>query len=270
MKRIKKKNSSINHKESKEQQYIRLNKFLSNAGVSSRREADRLIEAGLVKVNGKVVSELGAKIVSTDKITLKGKQIISGRPVYILLNKPKDFITTTKDEKGRRTVMELISRATTEKVYPVGRLDRNSTGLLLFTNDGELANSLTHPSSKVEKIYAVDLDKPLTHADMEKAIEGVDLEDGFFQVDEIAYTDEKDRRKTGVRIHSGRNRIIRRLFEHLGYRVEKLDRVVFAMLTKDNLPRGKWRFLTEKEVNWLKRKFGNKKDVEKPRFSNKR
>src|SRR5690242_4533993 len=177
MKHLNKKNSSTN-RETNSQQAVRLNKFLSNAGISSRREADKLIQAGLVKVNGKVVSELGAKINPRDKITLKGKPVVSARPVYILLNKPKGYITTTKDERGRQTVMELIRNATKEKVYPVGRLDRNSTGLLLFTNDGELANNLIHPSSNIEKVYAVELDKPLTRQDMEKAVDGVELEDG--------------------------------------------------------------------------------------------
>lgn len=230
---------------------IRLNKYIANAGVCSRREADQLIQDGEIKVNGKVVAELGYKVKKTDKVTYKGKKLNPEKPVYVLLNKPKDFITTTEDPQERRTVMHLVAKACDERIYPVGRLDRNTTGLLLLTNDGELAKKLSHPSHGVQKLYQVDIDKPITNQDLLNIQEGIMLEDGLAQVDEIALVDET-RKSLGVQIHIGRNRIVRRIFEHLGYKVVKLDRVMYAGLTKKDLPRGKWRFLTDKEVIKLK------------------
>ena len=232
---------------------IRLNKYISNAGICSRREADNLIKAGAVTVNGKVVSEMGYKVKPGDVVNYGGGVIKSERKVYILLNKPKDYITTMDDERGRSTVMELIKDATRERVYPVGRLDRNTTGLLLFTNDGELTDKLTHPKHEVKKIYQVTLDKNLKGEDFQQIVDGMELEDGPVKVDDIQFVgDGKSRREVGIEIHSGRNRIVRRIFEQLGYEVIKLDRVFFAGLTKKDLPRGRWRLLSEKEVGWLK------------------
>jgi 23S rRNA pseudouridine2605 synthase len=232
---------------------IRLNKFLSNAGICSRREADELILAGAVMVNGKVVTELGVKILPTDKVQYGEESIQREKHVYVLLNKPKGYITTTDDPFDRNTVMSLVADACRERIYPVGRLDRNTSGLLLFTNDGELAKKLTHPSYKVRKVYSAELDKPLTKTDLLTIADGVELEDGFVQVDEIAYiTGARSKKEVGVELHSGRNRIVRRIFEAIGYEVVKLDRVVFAGLTKKDLPRGRWRLLTEQEVNFLK------------------
>lgn len=230
---------------------VRLNKYIANAGVCSRRDADTLIAAGAITVNGQVVTEMGFKVLPTDEVRFGDKVLQREKPVYILLNKPKDYITTMEDEFNRNHVMQLIKGACKERVYPVGRLDRMTTGLLLFTNDGEMAKKLTHPRSGVRKIYHVTLDKSLKSSDMEKIANGLELEDGDIQVDEIAYVGEK-KNEVGVTIHSGRNRIVRRLFESLEYRVEKLDRVIFAGLTKKDLPRGSWRFLTEAEVNILK------------------
>lgn len=230
---------------------IRLNKYIANAGICSRREADDLIKSGCVTVNGKVVSELGYTVKATDEINYSGERIKSEKHVYLLLNKPKDYITTNADERGRKTVMELIDGACKERIYPVGRLDRNTTGLLLFTNDGDLTKKLTHPKHEVEKLYHVELDKNFKQEDFVKLKEGIELEDGFIKPDEVAYTGET-KREVGVKIHSGRNRIVRRSFEHLGYDVLRLDRVMFASLTKKNLPRAKWRFLTDKEVSFLK------------------
>jgi 23S rRNA pseudouridine2605 synthase len=232
---------------------IRLNKFVSNSGVCSRREADKLIQAGAVKVNGKVVTELGTKVSPTDKIQYGDQMIRMEKPVYILLNKPKGYITTVDDPEKRDTVMELIRGACKERVYPVGRLDRNTLGLLLFTNDGVIAKKLTHPRYGVRKIYHVFLDQALNRADLQKIRDGIELDDGFIRVDNIEYVGEgADKKQVGVEIHSGKNRIVRRIFEKLEYKVTKLDRVVFAGLTKKNLPRGKWRFLEEKEINMLK------------------
>ena len=230
---------------------IRLNKYIANAGICSRREADDLIKSGCVTVNGKVISELGYTVKATDEINYSGERIKSEKHVYLLLNKPKDYITTNADERGRKTVMELIDGACKERIYPVGRLDRNTTGLLLFTNDGDLTKKLTHPKHEVEKLYHVELDKNFKQDDFVKLKEGVELEDGFIKPDEVAYTGET-KREVGVKIHSGRNRIVRRTFEFLGYDVLRLDRVMFAGLTKKNLPRAKWRFLTDKEVSFLK------------------
>lgn len=229
---------------------IRLNKYLSNAGVASRREADNLILSGAVKVNGVVVDKLGSKVSPTDKITYGDSAVRTERKVYLLLNKPKDYITTVDDPKERKTVMELIAGACRERVYPVGRLDRNTTGLLLFTNDGELTTKLTHPKFGVKKVYHVSLNKGLKPEDFKAIIEGVELEDGIAMADDLAFVGE-GKKEVGIEIHSGRNRIVRRLFEHLGYDVLKLDRVVFAGLTKKDLPRGKHRFLTAKEVSFL-------------------
>jgi 23S rRNA pseudouridine2605 synthase len=230
-----------------------LNKFISHAGISGRREAAEIVKKGIVKVNGKIITEPGHKISPTDEVVVNGKKIFPSKSlVYILLNKPKDFITTTEDPQGRKTVLDLIRRATTERVYPVGRLDRNTSGVLLFTNDGELSQKLTHPSNEIKKIYSVTLDKPLDKKDFDQIVKGIVLEDGPASVDKLAYADTKDRTLLGVEIHSGRNRIVRRIFEHLGYDVKNLDRVMFAGLTKKNIERGKWRFLNEKEVRELK------------------
>ncbi len=232
----------------------RLNKYISNCGICSRREADQLISTGKIKVNGVVITELGYKIERDAQVTYNDKLIKPQNYVYILLNKPSGYITTTDDPENRKTVMDLISKATNERVYPVGRLDRNTSGLLLLTNDGDMTNSLTHPSKKISKIYAVSLDKPLAKNDFQKIIDGIELEDGIVEVDEVAYTDANDKSQVGIQIHSGKNRVIRRLFQHIGYEVIKLDRVVFGLLTKKDLPRGKWRHLTTLEVNKLKGK----------------
>lgn len=229
---------------------IRLNKYLSNAGIASRRDADDLIISGAVKVNGIVVDKLGAKISPTDKVTYGDSSVKTERKVYLLLNKPKDYITTVEDPRERKTVMELVKGACRERIYPVGRLDRNTTGLLLFTNDGDMTKKLTHPKFGVKKIYHVSLNKGLKPDDFSAIVEGVELEDGIVKVDDLAFVGE-GKKEVGIEIHSGRNRIVRRLFEHLGYDVLKLDRVVFAGLTKKDLPRGKHRFLTGKEISFL-------------------
>ena len=230
---------------------IRLNKYLSNAGIASRREADNLILSGVVKVNDVVITQLGYKINIGDKVTYGDQNVKGEKKVYLLLNKPKDYITTLDDPQARKTVMELIKGACRERVYPVGRLDRNTTGLLLFTNDGELTTKLTHPKFGVKKVYHVSLNKGLKTEDFSKIMEGLELEDGMVKADELAYIGE-GKKEIGIEIHSGRNRIVRRLFEHLGYDVIKLDRVTFAGLTKKDLPRGKYRFLTAKEISFLK------------------
>jgi len=231
---------------------VRLNKYIAAAGICSRREADELISAGLVSVNGKTVTQLGSKVGPGDEVKYNGERIRSERKVYLLLNKPKDFVTTTDDPKERKTVMMLIRDACSERIYPVGRLDRNTTGVLLFTNDGELAKKMTHPSSNKKKIYHVFLDRNISGGDLRKLADGVTLEDGFIQPDAISYASSVNKKEVGLEIHSGKNRIVRRMFESVGYRVVKLDRVYFGGLTKKNLPRGKWRFLTEKEVSMLK------------------
>ncbi len=232
---------------------IRLNKYISNAGICSRREADLLIAAGSVTVNGKVVTEMGFKVSPDDVVAYGGETLRSETKRYFLLNKPKGFITTVDDPQERQTVMMLVDGACNERIYPVGRLDRNTTGLLLFTNDGEMAKKLTHPSTGVYKIYHVELNKPVTRDDMQKMLDGITLEDGEIHVDDVQYvTAANDKRVVGVELHSGKNRIVRRIFEHLGYEVHKLDRVVFAGLTKKDLPRGRYRELTEKEVSFLK------------------
>jgi 23S rRNA pseudouridine2605 synthase len=232
---------------------IPLNKFLSHSGVSSRRDAAELIRLGKVTVNGIPVTEPGTKVSPNDLVKLNGKKItISRNFVYILLNKPKDYITTTDDPQGRRTVLDLIKHATSERVYPVGRLDRNTSGVLLLTNDGELAQKLSHPKHEVKKIYHVVLDKSLSKGDFETILAGIQLEDGLATVDALAYEDAKDKTQIGIEIHNGRNRIVRRIFENLGYDVKALDRVMYAGLTKKNVQRGKWRFLVEKEIRILK------------------
>ena len=230
---------------------IRLNRFIANAGICSRREADKLIAEGRVSVNGKIVTELGTKVTASDQVLFDGKTLRSERQIYLLLNKPKDFITTMDDPEGRRIVTELIKNACPERIYPVGRLDRMTTGLLLFTNDGDLAKKLTHPKHKVPKIYQVDIDKPITIRDLDAIAAGVKLEDGIAIVDEISMV-KGDKKKIGIKLHIGKNRIVRRIFEHLGYKVIRLDRVVYAGLTKKDLPRGKWRFLDKKEIIRLK------------------
>lgn len=243
---------SVNHPEGS----MRLNKYIAHAGICSRREADELIATGAVKVNGKVVTEMGYQVLPGDEVSYGGEKLRSEKHRYFLLNKPKGFITTTDDPQERRTVMMLMDGCCSERIYPVGRLDRATTGLLLFTNDGELAKKLTHPSTQVYKIYQVELNKTVTKEDMNRLLDGIELEDGSMHVDDIQYVKGAggavDKRIVGVELHSGRNRIVRRLFEALGYEVHKLDRVVFAGLTKKDLPRGRWRELTEKEVGFLK------------------
>jgi 23S rRNA pseudouridine2605 synthase len=230
-----------------------LNKFLSHSGVSSRREAAEIIKEGQVKVNGQVVIEPGFKVSEADDVRLNGKKLKpTGELVYLLLNKPKDYITTSSDPEGRKTVLDLVRKATTERIFPIGRLDRNTTGVLLLTNDGELAQKLSHPSYEIKKIYEVRLDKELTKKDFETIQGGVTLEDGNIKPDALAYADSKDKSVIGIEIHSGKNRIVRRIFEHLGYSVQNLDRVMYAGLTKKNVDRGRWRFLSEKEVRVLK------------------
>ncbi len=231
---------------------IRLNKFISNTGLCSRREADEFIQNAMITVNGEVVSQVGTKVDPNSEVCFRGKKLEAEHKVYILLNKPKDYITTVEDPNAKRTVMELIEGACTERVYPVGRLDRNSTGLLLLTNDGEMTKKLTHPSLMKKKIYHVGLDKALTREDMEKMIAGVDLDGELVKADAVEYTEDSDGTEVGVEIHTGQNRVVRNMFDALGYKVSRLDRVYFAGLTKKNLPRGKWRFLNQVEINMLK------------------
>ena len=231
---------------------LRLNKFLANAGICSRREADEFIQAGVVTVNGEVVTELGTKIKRTDEIKFHDQPVNLEKKVYVLLNKPKDCVTTSDDPQQRKTVMDLVKNVCPERIYPVGRLDRNTTGVLLLTNDGDLASKLTHPKFLKKKVYHVFLDKNVTAHDMQQIAEGIELEDGEIHADAIEYASDTDKSQVGIEIHSGKNRIVRRIFEHLGYRVVKLDRVQFAGLTKKNLRRGDWRFLTEKEVEMLR------------------
>ena len=231
---------------------IRLNKYIANSGICSRREADVFIKAGSATVNGKLVTEMGYKVAATDEVRFDGTLINPEQKRYILLNKPKNFITTMEDDRGRRTVMDLVANASKERIYPVGRLDRNTTGLLLFTNDGELAKKLTHPKHNIQKIYHAHLDKKLAIDDLHKIAAGFILDERRVVVDEISYIQDQPKSEVGVKIHSGRNRIVRRIFEHFNYKVLKLDRVIFAGLTKKNLSRGHWRVLTEMEVNALK------------------
>lgn len=231
---------------------IRLNKYMANAGICSRREADKYIEEGLITVNGQVVTELGTKVLRTDEVKFRDQVVSLEDKIYVLLNKPKDYVTTSDDPQNRKTVMDLVKNACPERIYPIGRLDRNTTGVLLLTNDGDMASKLMHPKFLKKKIYHVFLNKPVTAADMKQIIDGIELEDGLMKADAVEYASEVDKKQVGIEIHSGKNRIVRRIFEHLGYKVVKLDRVYFAGLTKKNLRRGEWRFLTEEEVRMLR------------------
>ena len=231
---------------------LRLNKYLANAGVCSRREADEFIQAGVVTVNGEVVTELGTKVLRSDEVKFHDQPVTMEKKVYVLLNKPKDYVTTSDDPQQRKTVMDLVKNACPERIYPVGRLDRNTTGVLLLTNDGDLASKLTHPKYLKKKIYHVFLDKNVTAHDLQQIAEGIQLEDGEIKADDVQYASPTDKKQVGIEIHSGKNRIVRRIFESLGYRVQKLDRVQFAGLTKKNLKRGDWRYLTEEEVDRLR------------------
>lgn len=239
--------------EPKDDGLIRLNRYIANAGVCSRRKADELIGAGVVSVNGQVVTELGTRVdPSTDEIRYNGERLKREKMVYVLLNKPKDYITTTDDPQERRTVMHLVEKASSERIYPVGRLDRNTTGLILLTNDGNLAEKLSHPKHNISKIYQVELDKGLIQGDFNKLEFGLQLEDGFVKPDDISYVQGASKKEVGIKIHNGKNRIVRRMFEFLGYNVVKLDRVVYGSLTKKDLPRGRWRYLEEREIIQLK------------------
>jgi 23S rRNA pseudouridine2605 synthase len=231
---------------------IRLNRFIANSGMCSRREADTYIATGCVTVNGEIVSEMGYKVMTGDSVSFNGKLLSIEKKVYVLLNKPKGFVTTVEDPHADKTVMDLVQHACYERIYPVGRLDKNTTGLLLFTNDGDLTKRLTHPKYNRKKIYHVHLDQKVTKSHLDEIVNGVTLEDGFVAADSVSYADEEDKKQVGIEIHSGKNKIVRRIFEHLGYKVVRLDRVYFCGLTKKNLPRGKWRFLTQDEVNMLK------------------
>ena len=235
-----------------EKDTIRLNKYIANSGICSRREADELITQGLVEVNGKVVTEMGYQVQKTDRVVFDGQSITPEKPVYVLLNKPKGYISTTKDEKARKTVMDLVANASPYRLFPVGRLDRQTTGLILLTNDGHLTKKLTHPSFGVKKIYHVTLDRKLSVEDLRTIAEGVRLEEGVAEVDSISYIEGKPKNEIGIEIHIGWNRVVRRIFKKMGYEVEALDRVIFAGLTKKNIKRGHWRILTEMEVNNLK------------------
>ncbi len=247
------KNAPVKKSREEDDGSMRLNKYIANAGICSRREADDLISSGVVQVNGKTITEMGYRVKQTDIIKYGGQTLKKERLVYLILNKPKDYITTADDPQKRRTVLELIAGACKERIYPVGRLDRATTGLLMFTNDGDLTKKLTHPKYGVRKIYHVELDKPLKRADMDKITEGLELEDGPIKVDEISYVANGiDKTQVGVEIHSGKNRIVRRIFEHMGYNVRKLDRVMFGSLTKKDLSRGRWRILSDTEVGMLK------------------
>lgn len=231
---------------------IRLNRYIAGTGLCSRREADNLIKAGEIRVNGIKVTELGTRVLPGDKVTCRHKILSAEKKVYILLNKPRDTVTTVRDPQGRRTVLDLVRGCCEERIYPVGRLDRTTTGVLLLTNDGELADALMHPSNEKKKIYHIHLNRSLPVTDLEKIARGIELDDGFIRPDEIAHADPSDHRQVGMEIHSGRNRIVRRIFEHLGYKVTRLDRVYFAGLTKKGLARGRWRHLTPREVSLLK------------------
>ncbi len=243
---------SAGKKETANDDLVRLNKYIAASGICSRREADELITAGVISVNGVTTTVLGTKVKHTDEVRYNGERLRNENKVYVVLNKPKDYVTTTDDPKERKTVMMLVQDACNERIYPVGRLDRNTTGVLLFTNDGELAKKLTHPSYNKKKIYHVFLDKVFSSGDMKKLGEGVELEDGLAQPDAISYASSENKKEIGLEIHSGKNRVVRRMFESLGYKVNKLDRVYFAGLTKKDVPRGKWRILNEKEITRLK------------------
>ncbi len=245
-----KKENTSNKKESQKEE-IRLNKFIANAGVCSRREADKLIADGLITVNGKLVTTVGTMVKKTDKVVYEGKELIAEKLVYVLLNKPKNCMTTLSDPHAKLTVVDLVKNACTERIYPVGRLDKMTTGVLLLTNDGDLAKKLTHPKHEHRKIYHAFLDKPISQEDLDKIDTGFELEDGFIKSDKISLV-EGNSKEVGIEIHSGKNRIVRRIFKHLGYEVVRLDRVYFSGLTKKDVPRGKWRYLTAKEVTFLK------------------
>jgi 23S rRNA pseudouridine2605 synthase len=232
---------------------IRLNKFIANSGLCSRRDADEHIKNGMITVNGKTVADLGIKVSPDDDVRYRNKRLSAEKKVYILMNKPKDYVTTVEDPHAEKTVLDLLGNDLKERVYPVGRLDRATTGVLLLTNDGDLTGKLTHPKYKRRKIYHVFLDRPVAKNDLFKLTEGVDLEDEKIVADAVSYADAEDRSQIGIELHSGQNRVVRRMFEKLGYKVKKLDRVYFAGLTKKNLQRGKWRFLSEKEISMLKR-----------------
>jgi 23S rRNA pseudouridine2605 synthase len=248
-----KKASSAPEKEKEDASLMPLNKYVAHAGICSRRDAADLVKSGKVSVNGKVITEPGFKVNRKDEIKVQGKKVSATRShVYILINKPKDHITTTDDPEGRKTVMDLVKNATNERVFPIGRLDRNTTGVLLLTNDGELTQKLSHPSYEVRKIYEVTLDKPLTKKDFDEIANGITLEDGLITPDSLAYADARNKAIIGIEIHSGKNRIVRRIFEKMGYDVRNLDRVMYANLTKKNVERGKWRYLNEKEIRLLK------------------
>jgi 23S rRNA pseudouridine2605 synthase len=253
------KNKNTDKKDSKvrkpegESGKIRLNRFIANSGVCSRRDADEFIRNGLVKVNGEVITDMGIKVSYTDDVRFKNRKLSAEKKVYILLNKPKDYVTTVEDPHAEHTVLELLGDEVGERVYPVGRLDKATTGVLLLTNDGDLAGKLTHPKYKRKKVYHVFLDKPVNKNDLFKLTEGIELDDIKVSADAVSYADEDDKSQIGIELHSGQNRVVRRMFESLGYNVKKLDRVYFAGLTKKNLRRGKWRFLSEKEVSMLKR-----------------
>ncbi len=251
-KRISKKQAGNSSFKSNDNDLIRLNKYIASTGLCSRRQADDYIKNGLITINGNLVSELGTKVKPGDDVRFNGERLKMERNVYILLNKPKDHITTVKDNYAKRTVLDIIAGACKERVYPVGRLDKNTTGVLLITNDGELTKKLTHPSSNKKKIYHVHLDKAAKKGDLMKIAEGITLDDGFIAADSINYVNENDKTQVGIEIHSGRNRIVRRIFEHLGYKIKKLDRVYFCGLTKKGLQRGEWRFLSDKEIAILK------------------
>lgn len=249
---------ALQKKDDKPELLVRLNRYIAQSGVCSRREADKLITEGKIKVNGKKITELGAKVKAGDKVEYSGKRLNFEKPVYVLLNKPKDFISSSRDEKGRKTVLDLVKSVGHERLFPVGRLDKNTTGLLLLTNDGELTKRLTHPSYGIEKIYHLATDKEIKDDDIEKIRLGFDLEDGFIKADEVSRIQRGEQNEIGIKLHSGRNRIIRRMMEHLGYQVTRLDRVVFANLNKKDLSRGKWRRLSPQEITYLKRMVSKK------------
>lgn len=249
---------TLQPKAKEDEKGVRLNKFIANAGICSRRDADDHIRAGLITVNGKVVTEMGFRVSFDDDVRYNGERLKSERKVYLLLNKPKNYVTTVDDPHADKTVMELVDTACSERIYPVGRLDRNTTGVLLFTNDGDMARQLTHPKFNQKKVYHVFLDKAVTKSDLENLVLGVSLDGYMAKADEVSYVGN-DKTEVGLEIHSGENRVVRRMFESLGYRVKKLDRVIFAGLTKKNVPRGKWRFLSPKEVGLLKMSAGSKK-----------
>lgn len=236
-----------------EDEFIRLNKFIANSGVCARREADELIRDGHISVNGREVTDMGVKVRLTDNVTYNGKSLSPGKKVYVLLNKPKGYVTTVSDPHAEKTVLDLVRNATSERIYPVGRLDKATTGVLLLTNDGDLAGKLTHPRYRISKVYHVFADKPVTRSEMEAIVAGVELDGEIISADAISYPDPDDHTQVGLEIHSGQNRVVRRIFEKLGFRIRKLDRVSFAGLTKKNLQRGHWRHLTPKEISMLKR-----------------